>query len=269
MHTTSKSLPRRSRVRRRFAALGVAVVAVAGLTLATATTAVAGKQPAGSVVTVGAEEFPPVLNMITPEGNGQWTGMIVGPALARGYKLLPDFSYEPWIFDKDCTVPTTSPFTVDCTLRPEAKWSDNVPITADDFKFTFDTIMNKKNNVVSRSGYDKISQFNVVSPTEFQMVFDEVFAPVPRSVGRHQHGRAAEARARGQELQQGVERLHLRPEDEEAHRQWADARPVVRPRPPGHAGPEPELLGDEGDRVQGRVRADHRQQQRDQRLPRR
>ena len=64
--------------------------------------------------------------MITPEGNGQWTGMIVGPALARGYKLLPDFSYEPWLFDKDCTVPTVSPFTVDCTIRPEAKWSDNV-----------------------------------------------------------------------------------------------------------------------------------------------
>ncbi len=177
MQTTSKSFPRRSGVRRSVAAFGVAAVAVAGLTLATATTATAGKQPAGSVVTVGAEEFPPVLNMITPEGNGQWTGMIVGPALARGYKLLPDFSYEPWIFDKDCTVPTTTPFTVDCTLRPEAKWSDNVPLTADDFKFTFDTIMNKKNNVVSRSGYDKITEFKVVSPTEFQMVFDDVFAP--------------------------------------------------------------------------------------------
>ena len=41
--------------------------------------------------------------------------MIAGPALARGYKLLPDFSYQPWIFDKDCTVIEQSPFTVDCT----------------------------------------------------------------------------------------------------------------------------------------------------------
>jgi peptide/nickel transport system substrate-binding protein len=172
MHTESVT-----RHRKPFVALMTALIAVAGLLTATAATATAAKDKAGPVVTVGAEEFPAVLNMITPEGNGEWTGMIVGPALARGYRLLPDFSYEPWIFDKDCTVPTVSPFTVDCTIRPEAKWSDNVPITADDFKFTFDTIMNPKNNVVSRNGYDKIREFNVISPTEFQMVFEEIFAP--------------------------------------------------------------------------------------------
>ncbi len=163
--------------RRPLVAFVTAVVAIGALGTATAASAGAAKSEAGSVVTIGAEEFPPVLNMITPEGNGQWTGMIVGPALARGYKLLPDFSYEPWLFDKDCTVPSLSPFTVDCTIRPEAKWSDNVALTADDFKFTFDTIMNPKNNVVSRNGYDKIRELNVISPTEFQMVFEEIFAP--------------------------------------------------------------------------------------------
>ena len=52
-----------------------------------------------------------------------------------------------------------------------------MPITADDFKFTYDTIMNPKNNVITRDGYDQITAFNVVSPTEFQMVFKQVFAP--------------------------------------------------------------------------------------------
>jgi peptide/nickel transport system substrate-binding protein len=171
MHTESSI-----RHRKPFVALATALIAV-GLLAVTAGTATAAKDKTGPVITVGAEEFPSVLNMITPEGNGQWTGMIVGPALARGYRLLPDFSYEPWIFDKDCAVTTVSPFTVDCTIRSEAKWSDNVPLTAADFKFTFDTIMNKKNNVVSRNGYDKIREFNVISPTEFQMVFEEIFAP--------------------------------------------------------------------------------------------
>ena len=171
MHTESSI-----RHRKPFVALATALIAV-GLVAATASTATAAKDKAGPVITIGAEEFPSVLNMITPEGNGQWTGMIVGPALARGYRLLPDFSYEPWIFDKDCTVTTVSPFTVDCTIRPDAMWSDSVPLTAADFKFTFDTIMNKKNNVVSRNGYDKIREFNVISPTEFQMVFEEIFAP--------------------------------------------------------------------------------------------
>jgi peptide/nickel transport system substrate-binding protein len=171
MHTESSI-----RHRKPFVALATALIAV-GLVAATASTATAAKDKTGPVITVGAEEFPSVLNMITPEGNGQWTGMIVGPALARGYRLLPDFSYEPWLFDKDCAVTTVSPFTVDCTIRPDAMWSDNVPLTAADFKFTFDTIMNKKNNVVSRNGYDKIREFNVISPTEFQMVFEEIFAP--------------------------------------------------------------------------------------------
>src|SRR5262249_13520657 len=117
------------------------------------------------------------LNNMTTAGNGAWTAMIAGPALARGYKLLPDFSYEPWIFNKDCAVTVQSPFTVNCTIRSDAKWSDGVPITSNDFKFTYDTIMNDKNDVVSRDGYEHISSFNLISPTEFEMVFKDTFAP--------------------------------------------------------------------------------------------
>ncbi len=128
-------------------------------------------------ITIGAEEFPPVLNYMTARGSGVWNGYIVGPVLARGYLLMPDFSLQPWLFDKDCTVASQSPFTVDCTIRPDARWSDGVALTANDFKFTFDTIMDEHNDVVSRDGYDKITAFNVISPTEFQMVFSQVFAP--------------------------------------------------------------------------------------------
>jgi peptide/nickel transport system substrate-binding protein len=155
---------------------------VGGLTLgalvAAGGPAAASKAQARSkAITVAVDEFPPSLNNLTSAGNGQWTAMIAGPALARGYKLLPDFSYQPWIFSKDCEVTTQSPFTVDCTIRPDAKWSDGVPITSNDFKFTYDTIMNSKNDVVTRAGYEDIQAFNVSSPTEFQMVFKDVFAP--------------------------------------------------------------------------------------------
>jgi peptide/nickel transport system substrate-binding protein len=165
----------RTRVKSR-ALIALVVIAVTVGSLATVAAAASGK-PKSQAITIAVDEFPPVLNDMTTAGNGAWTAMIAGPALARGYKLLPDFSYEPWIFDKDCSVIETSPFTVDCTIRPEAKWSDGVPITSNDFKFTYDTIMDKKNDVVSRNGYDKITAFNVTSPAEFQMVFPEVFAP--------------------------------------------------------------------------------------------
>src|SRR5215213_8672846 len=166
----------RSVTYRTLVALVLSAVVVAALaTASTATTASAKKQ--SQPITIAVDDFPPVLNNMTTAGNGAWTAMIAGPALARGFKLMPDFSYQPWIFDKDCTVTEQSPFTVDCTIRPEAKWSDGVPITSNDFKFTYDTIMDTKNDVVSRDGYDKILAFNVLSPTEFQMAFQEVFAP--------------------------------------------------------------------------------------------
>ena len=170
MSATSRKLTNRTAV-----ALLLGALVVGSLTTI-ASAAPSAKAPS-QAITVAVDEFPPVLNNLTTAGNGAWTAMIAGPALARGYKLLPDFSYEPWIFDKDCTVTAQSPFTVDCTIRPEAKWSDGVPITSNDFKFTYDTIMNPKNDVVTRDGYDKITAFNVLSPTEFQMVFQEVFAP--------------------------------------------------------------------------------------------
>ena len=159
------------------ALIALVVTAVIAGSLASVASAAPSAKQKSQAITIAVDEFPPVLNDMTTTGNGAWTAMIAGPALARGYKLLPDFSYEPWIFDKDCTVTEQSPFTVDCTIRPEAKWSDGVPITSADFKFTYDTIMDKKNDVVSRNGYDKITAFNVTSPTEFQMVFQEVFAP--------------------------------------------------------------------------------------------
>jgi peptide/nickel transport system substrate-binding protein len=166
----------RSVTYRSLSALVLSAVVVAGLAVASgASTPTATKK--SQPITVGVDDFPPVLNNLTTAGNGAWTAMIAGPALARGYKLMPDFSYQPWLFAKDCEVTAQSPFTVDCQIRPDAKWSDGVPITSNDFKFTYDTIMNTKNDVVTRDGYDKITAFNVTSPTEFQMVFQEVFAP--------------------------------------------------------------------------------------------
>jgi peptide/nickel transport system substrate-binding protein len=165
----------RSITYRTLLALVLSATVVVGLTAVSSAAPAAKKQ--SKPITIAVDEFPPVLNDMTTAGNGAWTAMIAGPALARGYKLMPDFSYQPWIFSKDCAVVVQSPFTVDCQIRPDAKWSDGVPITSNDFKFTYDTIMDKKNDVVSRDGYDKITDFNVMSPTEFQMVFQEVFAP--------------------------------------------------------------------------------------------
>ena len=198
-----------------------------------------------------------------------WTGMIVGPALARGYKLLPDFSYEPWIFDKDCTVLAKSPFTVDCTIRPEAKWSDGVAITADDFKFTFDTIMNEKNNVVTRNGYDKILEFNVVSPTEFQMVFEEMFAPYRELWASTSTTVLPKHVLEGTNFNKVWNTCICDPKTKKPISSGPMLVQSFTPDQQVTLVPNPNYWGKQGDGLEGRVHPDHRQQQRGQRVPRR
>ena len=125
----------------------------------------------GGTITVAAEQFPQQLNTKTQAL--AWANRTTGPALARGYLLTPNFTYQPWLFADDCTTPSATPFTVACRIRPEARWSDGVDLTSDDFKFTVEVMTDPKNNVVSRDGYDKIQSFTSIGPKAFEMVFSE------------------------------------------------------------------------------------------------
>ena len=183
---------------------------------------------------------------------------------------MPDFSYQPWIFAKDCEVTEQSPFTVDCQIRPDAKWSDGVPITSNDFKFTYDTIMNKKNDVVSRDGYDKILAFNVLSPTEFQMVFQEVFAPY-RELWAGASTTVLPAHIlEGKDFNKVWNSCICDPKTKKPISSGPMMVQVVHPRRAGHAGAQQELLGRQGrHRARGRVHPGPRHQLGAQRVPRR
>jgi peptide/nickel transport system substrate-binding protein len=62
-------------------------------------------------------------------------------------------------------------------LRNDVKWSDGVPLTSADVKFTYDMIMSDKNAVNTRSPYDKITSFE--TPDDYTLVisFADPFAP--------------------------------------------------------------------------------------------
>ena len=50
--------------------------------------------------------------------------------------------------------------TVVYRLRKDAKWSDGVPVTSKDVKWSWQAIMNNDNNVVSRHGYDFVKSID-------------------------------------------------------------------------------------------------------------
>lgn len=63
-------------------------------------------------------------------------------------------------------------------LRRGVKWQDGVPLTSKDIVFTYHAIMNPKNNVQVRAGYDQIQ--DVVAPDDYTVIVHmrKVFAPI-------------------------------------------------------------------------------------------
>jgi peptide/nickel transport system substrate-binding protein len=121
------------------AAIVVSLLAVSGAGGADAQTPKRG----GTVVfgtqgAAGGLRDPPCLNVflekrcITP---GVVTALIAQKVLLGAFQARPDFTWQPeLVSDVDFT--RTPPFTLLYRIRPDARWSDDVPVTARDFVFT-------------------------------------------------------------------------------------------------------------------------------------
>jgi peptide/nickel transport system substrate-binding protein len=106
--------------------------------------------------------------------------------LTRGFWLVPLWSYDDKVqpvpeIAKE--VPTTANGgvsadgkTITYMLRKEAIWSDGTPITADDFKFTYEMIMSDKNKVLTRSPYDKIESVEAAAPDKLVVKMKQPYA---------------------------------------------------------------------------------------------
>ncbi len=62
-------------------------------------------------------------------------------------------------------------------LRNDIKWSDNVPLTAEDFIFTWQMAVSPQNTVATTYPYDMISTVEAPDPQTVVVTFSEPFAP--------------------------------------------------------------------------------------------
>ncbi len=67
--------------------------------------------------------------------------------------------------------------TVTYHLRKDARWSDGVPVTSADVKWSWQAIMNPDNNVVSRHGYDYVARIDTPNATTAIVHLKQLFSP--------------------------------------------------------------------------------------------
>jgi peptide/nickel transport system substrate-binding protein len=68
--------------------------------------------------------------------------------------------------------------TITYHLVPNARWSDGVPVTSADVKFTWQQIMKPANNTVTRDGYDRVAGIDTPDATTVRIHLREPYPPV-------------------------------------------------------------------------------------------
>ena len=114
----------------------------------------------GGTITYAADQEQSGLNVSTSKDSSSAAQNIVETILPSVWKVHPDFTVQ---LDKDLMVSaeltTSSPETIVYKIKPEAKWSDGVPVDAKDFIFQWKALngTDKKYDVASTSGYEDIT----------------------------------------------------------------------------------------------------------------
>ena len=155
---------------------------VAGCTLATAIvagvlggTTAASTGATGGTVVFGAEQEPPCLNGVLAGCNNTWTSWTVGIAFPGLYRIQPNGDLVPDLLEGEAKL-TKKPFTVTYKIKKNANWSDGKPVTAQDVIFTLQTILNPKNDVAGRAGYEDVQRARAIDSKTLRLTFKKPYA---------------------------------------------------------------------------------------------
>ena len=121
---------------------GALVAAVAALLALTGASGAATDQipkRGGTVVVALPSGEPPCLNVLAARCEGATMDLGVPSVLQPAYEFRPDLTTRP-VLVSGVDYTRKPPFTLTYHVRPEARWSDGVPVTARDFVFTANAI---------------------------------------------------------------------------------------------------------------------------------
>ena len=136
-----------------------------------------GPAPSGEL-SIAYPEEPATLNPYLFEGDTNATRDLVRPLLPTLLTIQPDLTYRPGLAVRVPRAADLSkdPFSITFNLDPKADWSDGTPITAADVRFTWEVIKDTAFPIADRSGYDRLTDVEVLGAHRLRLVFDRPFA---------------------------------------------------------------------------------------------
>jgi len=121
---------------------------------------------AGGELTFGADQEPTGFNTNTDKDNGTAAQNVVENVLPSVSIGQPDLGYKfnMALFSEEPKLASETPEVVEYKFKPEAKWSDGVPIGVDDIKFAWETQngVDKAYTPASTTGYEDIASVEAV-----------------------------------------------------------------------------------------------------------
>ncbi len=149
-------------MRKRLWLLAGVVLLIGAVTVtgATAKSAKISGAAAKTTLVYGAEQDVNGFNTNLEASNQFWGVVIGNSAVIRGaYMIDNKLHYIPDLITSAKV--TASPFTITYNIRKNANWSDGVPVSAQDFVWSWQKIVDPKSEVAGRDGYDQITRFKI------------------------------------------------------------------------------------------------------------
>jgi peptide/nickel transport system substrate-binding protein len=114
---------------------------------------------AKSVMVVAMEQdLPGTFNTNYQPSNSAWTINAIDPVLAGVYQVTDKLQYIPELVSSV----SVNKKSITYNIKPNAVWNwggKKVPVTYKDFVYTWQTILNKKNSVVSTAGINQLGSY--------------------------------------------------------------------------------------------------------------
>jgi peptide/nickel transport system substrate-binding protein len=155
----------------------LAGVVFAGLVLVATGSARQSSSKAAGTLVVGLEQEPTILNTSIIGGDALANVYISVPMWSGSYKITPSFTYKPELVSR--VKVQNNPFRLTYYIRKNAYWNDGgkkVPVTAQDFVFSWHVTMNPKVQILSTTGADQIKSATIINKKTVRFTFKTPFA---------------------------------------------------------------------------------------------